>query len=402
MDTLIGSDDTWLLWAVMIAGTGAAIWLERTYRWAARVSAPLLALAIAMALSNGRVMPMKSPAYDFIGNYLVPIALPLLLFRANLLKIVRTTGRLFVAFHLSTLGTIAGAFAATLALRGRIDEIEHAAGMMAASYIGGGINFFAVKESYHANEAVANPLLVADNFIMAGVFVLLLAMASSRFFLRRYAHPHTEATNGENAKNLAAEHWRRKGIGLFDFAAALAFAFAAVAGADLLARAVGAWFPQPDEAGIALSMLRTLLTNQYVLISGVSLVLATLFHRWLEPVNGPEEMGAYLIYLFLFAIGLPADLVAVIWNVPLLFLFCGIIASINVVVTMVLGKLFRFGLEDLLLSINANLGGPATAAAMAVSRGWSALVLPAILVGIWGYAIGTFLGIVVAETLMRM
>ncbi len=51
--------------------------------------------------------------------------------------------------------------------------------------------------------------------------------------------------------------------------------------------------------------------------------------------------------------------------------------------------------------MNANLGGPATTAAMAVSRGWSALVLPGILVGLWGCAIGTCLGIVVAEALVR-
>jgi uncharacterized membrane protein len=138
------------------------------------------------------------------------------------------------------------------------------------------------------------------------------------------------------------------------------------------------------------------------LITTVSLALATLLHRQLQSVNGPEEIGGYMLYLFLFSIGLPADLAAVLWNVPLLFLFCGIIAVINVVVTLALGKLGRFGLEELLLCINANLGGPATAAAMAVSRGWSALVLPAVLVGIWGYVIGTFVGICVAELLLRM
>jgi len=142
MKTLIGAEDTWTLWAVMIAGTGAAIWLEQAYRWAAKVSAPLLALALAMVLSNTRVMPMESPAYKFVGDYLVPIALALLLFRANLFRIVRTTGWMFVAFHISSLGTILGAIVATLLLRGRVSEIEHAAGMMTGSYIGGGINFF--------------------------------------------------------------------------------------------------------------------------------------------------------------------------------------------------------------------------------------------------------------------
>ena len=91
MSPWIRPDDTWTLWAVMVAGTGLAIWLEQAYRWAAKVSAPLLALGLAMLLSNTGVMPMASPAYQFIEDYLVPIALALMLFRANLYHIDRTT-----------------------------------------------------------------------------------------------------------------------------------------------------------------------------------------------------------------------------------------------------------------------------------------------------------------------
>jgi uncharacterized membrane protein len=53
------------------------------------------------------------------------------------------------------------------------------------------------------------------------------------------------------------------------------------------------------------------------------------------------------------------------------------------------------------LAVNASLGGPPTAAAMAISLGWSKLVLPALLIGIWGYTIGTAVGLAVGELLMR-
>lgn len=65
------------------------------------------------------------------------------------------------------------------------------------------------------------------------------------------------------------------------------------------------------------------------------------------------------------------------------------------------GKLLRFNLEELLLAVNANLGGAPTAAAMAVSAGWPRLVLPGILVGIWGYVIATPIGVLVVEFLKR-
>ena len=63
--------------------------------------------------------------------------------------------------------------------------------------------------------------------------------------------------------------------------------------------------------------------------------------------------------------------------------------------------LLRLNLEELLLCVNAALGGAPSAAAMAVASGWPNLVLPALLVGIWGYAVGTFIGLVVGELLIR-
>ena len=139
-----------------------------------------------------------------------------------------------------------------------------------------------------------------------------------------------------------------------------------------------------------------------MLITFLSVTVTTLFHRRTEKIQGAEEMGMYLLYLFFFIIGLKADFVLVVTKVPVLFGFCTVIAVTNLLVTLVLGKLFKLNLEELLLSVNATLGGAPSAAAMAISRGWSELVLPGLLAGIWGYVIGTFVGIVVAEALLRL
>jgi uncharacterized membrane protein len=94
-------------------------------------------------------------------------------------------------------------------------------------------------------------------------------------------------------------------------------------------------------------------------------------------------------------------LIEVVTRVPILFLFCLVMAVTNLIFTLVVGKLLGLNLEELLLSVNATLGGAPSAAAMAISRGWSNLVLPGLLAGIWGYVIGTFVGIVVAEILLK-
>jgi len=394
MNTLIAPENVWPVWALIVVGTAVCIYLEQTRKWAAKISGPVLALLLGMFLSNLRIMPAGAPAYDVVDDYLVPVAIPLLLFRANIARILREAGPMLLAFHISVIGTVIGAFLAAFIFRGDFQHVPEVAGIMTGSYTGGAVNFVAIKDSYNISENLTNPLLVADNFIMAGMFAALLIMAGSKFFRRHYPHPHSLQGDQEDVAALAARHWRAKEISLLDIAKALAIAFAVAGVATLIAGAL--------KAGIESRILQSVLTNRYVWITFLTVGATTIFHRRMEKIQGAEDIGMYLLYLFFFVIGLRADLVEVVRNVPVLFAFCLVIAVTNLVFTLAVGKLFRINLEELLLSVNATLGGAPSAAAMAISRGWSNLVLPGLLAGIWGYVIGTFVGIVVTETVRRM
>lgn len=404
MNSLISPDDHASLWAIIAIGTATAIWLEQNFRWAARLSAPVVALVIAMLLSNLRIAPSAASAYDFVGDWLVPLAIPLLLFRANLREIIRSGGRLFLIFHISAVGTLIGTFAAVTALKGVIGSphAEHAAGMMAGSYMGGSVNFSAVKNSYNVDEAaVSNPLIVADNFVMAVLFVVLLTIGASAWFRRRYPHPHSEDADPSAALNLAAQHWKRKEISLLDIARAFAFAFGTLAAAEILRRMIVGGLGDLSGASLTMQMIANLVTNKFVIITLVSLSVATLFAKPMAAVNGPEEFGSYLLAAFLLTLGFPADLVAVFRDAPIFFVFCAIIAVCNLLFTLAVGRLLNCNLEELLVAVNANLGGAPSAAAMAVSAGWPKLVTPGILVGVWGDVVGTPVGIMVIEILTR-
>lgn len=106
-----------------------------------------------------------------------------------------------------------------------------------------------------------------------------------------------------------------------------------------------------------------------------------------------------LIYLFFFVIGVPASIPMIITNAPLLFVFTLIIALTNMIFCFVFGKLLKFNLEDIVLASNANIGGPTTAVAMAISKGCTKLIGPIMLIGTLGYVIGTYFGIIVGGLL---
>ena len=63
---------------------------------------------------------------------------------------------------------------------------------------------------------------------------------------------------------------------------------------------------------------------------------------------------------------------------------------------------FKFKLDELLLASNACIGGPTTAVAMAIAKGWNSLIIPTMLSGIWGYILGNYAGILVGNVLISI
>ena len=52
----------------------------------------------------------------------------------------------------------------------------------------------------------------------------------------------------------------------------------------------------------------------------------------------------------------------------------------------------RCSIEEITLACNANIGGPTTAAALAIGQGWRSLVGPILIIGTVGYIIGNYIG----------
>jgi uncharacterized membrane protein len=129
------------------------------------------------------------------------------------------------------------------------------------------------------------------------------------------------------------------------------------------------------------------------------LIVATVFSKQLENINGAEEIGTFLIYIFFVVLGVPASISEIIKNGAFILLFCVLAVIIHLIVTLGLGKLFKFKLDELLLASNACIGGPTTAVAMAIAKGWNKLIIPTMIAGIWGYVLGNYCGIIVGNVL---
>lgn len=394
---LISADNTWALMAITCGWAAFSIYAEQTWAWASKISGAIVALLGALILTNLGIIPANCVFFDdIVWGFVVPMAIPLLLMSCDIRKIGKEAGKLLIIFLIGAVGTAVGAVLGFKLLGNYVENLAGVAAMMTGSYIGGTVNFAAMSAAFEVPAESSSAAVVADNLLMTLYFFVLIAIPSIKFFRNKFTHPHMDEVEArgvdETAKTQAAAFWGKKPISLSDIAVNFAISVIIVWVSTEIAAVIAAAFPTNEGRGIVNDMIGGLFGNKYLILTTISMIVATVFAKPLEKVGGSQEIGTYLIYLFFFVIGAPASIIAIVKNAPLLLLFCAIMVVINMLFCFVFGKLLKFDLEDCILASNANIGGPTTAVAMAISKGWIKLVGPIMLVGTLGYVIGTYFG----------
>ncbi|RIO10598.1 DUF819 domain-containing protein [Mammaliicoccus sciuri] len=387
LNAFINKDETWLLWAILVGIAALSIFLEQRYQFAAKLTGAIIALVGAMILSNLNIIPIESPVYDQVWEYVIPLAIPLLLFRSNIFKIWKESRRLLFIFLISSVGTVVGVAAGFLLLHQFIPELDKIGAMMTGSYIGGGVNFAALSTKFQTPGELVSATVVADNSVMAFYFIVLITLPNMKFVKKYFKRLYT--SNDDGNSNQAEAYWKRNEISLKDIAYSISIAFALVAISFKISELVNEYMPKNNHF---MEILVSIIGDQFLLLTTLTLVTVAMFSKFFENLNASDELGTFLIYIFFVVIGVPASIPIIIKTAPLLFIFVAVILIFNLSITLFFGKLFKFNIEEMLLASNANAGGPTTAAALAISKDWQGLVGPILIIGTLGYVIGNYVG----------
>ena len=109
----------------------------------------------------------------------------------------------------------------------------------------------------------------------------------------------------------------------------------------------------------------------------------------------------FSLQVFFAAVGASADVGLVLARGPVLFGFSALALAGHLGLLLLAGKLLGLNKAEVLLGSNACIGGPSTVAGMAAAKGWSSLLVPAVLASTLGYALGTAVGLALGPTLLR-
>lgn len=395
--------------AVLATCAASAKLAEEKTNLGAKVSAPLLAMASAMLLATLGLIPAASPALDLVWRALMPLAVALSLLGVNLRDAARTSGPALAAFAVGALGSVLGTAVAYGTVGPALGpDAWRVAACLCASYVGGSLNYAATAQALGLDAAPGGQAalaagMAADNLAMAVFLSALMAAKADPPTEEEKAFdekPPTSSrfddggdgivreTGGDEARvaNAGAVPVPTAGPTARTAACALATALVFLECGKLLAGVLG--LPAGTSLGVSSALV------PFALAATRGAVDAS------RAFAGSDAVGGALMLVFFAALGASADpRVAIKAGGPACaFIAVQLATHLAFVLSVGVGAM-KLPAWAVLTASNACVGGPATAAAMASARGWTAGVQPAIVVGTIGYAVGTPIGCLVGQAL---
>jgi uncharacterized membrane protein len=352
--------------------------LEERFTLVRSLSAALVAILLSMALSNVGVIPGNSPTYDFLFGPGVMAGIALIMLSVDLRSVISAGPTMLAAFGIGAVGSAVGAVVAALVFGGVVGpEAWKLGGQYTGTYIGGGMNFAALAQAFDTSPDLFTAATASDVIVTA---LWMMACLAVPVLLRRPRLDDGTATagpppaSGEPAVTLerALQNSVRP-VPLRDAAALIAITLGALWLSGRLADLV----PLP----------------QVLWLTTIALIAAQF--PGVKALAGSGLWGNYLMLLFLASNGARSVIHDIFLVGPPVFYFAATTVAVHGLILFGLGMLLRFDLGTLAVASQANVGGPASAMAMASARGYGDRVLPGVAVGLLGYAGGTYVGYVV-------
>lgn len=368
------TNDDFFMLTLVCASSAIGLAIDHS-RLGRQIPGALVMLVAGAVLSTLSVVPEHNSIDDAIVLVLLPLAITLFLMKSDVRMLWQTARGLLPAFGVAMLGTLAGVLTVYMVLPLQDDAAE-LAGVVTATLIGGSMNFFAVSEAVgFADSPLYAGALTAD-VIIGVVFLSLLFVMCSSTLLRAIVPSATmdaeaEASRLHDADQVAAA----KLPAVVSIMLALAVASAIVWVSGVLSQILG------------------IEKYRILVITVITVALASSFPASRQYIVHEDKMAMVMMYAFFLVTGASVDLGGLFGGSLYALLYYALVLGVHVGVLLVLGRWFKVDLAALLVASNACVLGPPTAAGMAASRGWHHLVLPGLLVGLFGYAVANFLGV---------
>lgn len=380
------------------------LWLCRKYSWLDKIGPVMILYAIGLVIANIPMPAEIAKLQGIIPTIMIPLAIPMMLFGCTFkTSEVALQARVVTSGVISVCIAIVGGY---LLFGQGIPQGAEIGGMLAGKCTGGTLNAAAIKEGLHISDSTYVLLTTYDIIICFFYFVFLLG-GGIRLFRWLYGEKGKRTISAEDAEAIKAEMaavkanpykglWSKAGfaqmgkvLGLTLVVVVIAVALAYLVGwifdadlANFMNEKKGGWFMAPF-----ILMLTTL---------GIGLS----FWKPVKKLDKSYDLGMYLIYIFSLAIASMADLsnLKIMENLNMIA-FLAFAIFVSLFIHAIICRLFRVDADSMVISSVAFINSPPFVPMISNAMKNRASLVTGISAGLIGYAIGNYLGILMAQLL---
>jgi uncharacterized membrane protein len=353
-----------MLFTIMSLVGFTSLYLEKNLTWMAHVSGVCLVIIVALLLSNLGVIPSNHEIYDYFLSYPILVALILMSLGLSLKEVIKLPKKILFSFILGALGTSIGAIvAAILAYPSLGENAFKVSAQLCASYIGGGENAVAIKNILNVEDELFIATFAVDNVLTTVWFFVTLS----------YASPSIEKNNEK--ENSDVRSFDGAPFVLTNFLLTLSVALVIL--------------------NLSIFLNPILGIHKILLMSLLSIFVGQI--PSLRPyLNLSYLMGSLIFIFFFFSIGAISRLEDVSKIPTIVLAMPFVIVFIHALFMLLAKKLFKLTTLEASICSQSLIGGPATAVAVAQAKRSKEGIGIGIILGLLGYAVGTFFGVGVA------
>ncbi|WP_346855036.1 DUF819 family protein [uncultured Draconibacterium sp.] len=366
------------------------IYLEGRFSILKKIGAVLICYGVGLIIGNMDILPEGAETYqNLLTEITIPLSLPLILFSVDVKAWIKMARSAFMAFLTGLVSVLIVIIAGYFIFYGSIENIWQVSGMLVGVYTGGTPNMAAMKTALDVSQELYIMTHTYDMTLGAIYLVFILSVGQKVFLWFLPAYKPLKIQNSTDQINTEEEFESYDGMlkkqTLLPLLVALGLSVAILGVSYAISLLV------PKEYSTAVIIL--LITSFGIGLSFVPKIKA---------IKKTFQLGMYLILIFSLTVASMADISKLSDISFSLFYYVALAVYGSHIIHIILARIFKIDADTVIISTSALICSPPFVPVVAGALKNKEIILTGLVVGIAGYAIGNYLGVLIAYLLKAM
>jgi len=367
--------------------------LSTKYSIVNKIGVVVICYAAGLLIGLVNIIPESiSGTQELLMGFSILVGIPLVLFSENIVKWIKMAKNTFLSLLLGVVSVVVLVIVGYFIFREKLPDIAKVSGMMIGVYTGGTMNMAAIARGL----GVENEMFILTNTVEVaiGALILLFLLTGAKPLFGLFMKPYKSGENKDLNKQSNMDISSFESYNGFLNRSSLPDLVKAFGIALLicgLSFGMGFLFKGDMRQTVPILAVTTI---------GILASLVPAVHN----IKKSFQLGMYWIYVFCLILASTVDLASLfnpdsVTLMVNMLLFVSLVIVGSLVLHSLLSWIFKVSVDEYIITSTALANSPPFVPVVAAAIRNKEVVIPGMIIGVIGYAIGNYLGVAIAYIL---